>query len=117
MQQTCSKAEWGSESMVQSAGGTINKELKAIPDMELDEFLDGGFQAAGLEAEAVDSEDDSSSMDGDLALEAGDAPALEPNVEMPDAQAAGSEGLSICAMFLPALQGLVPGVKNLQACM
>lgn len=63
--------------------------------MDLDEFLDGGFEAAGLEAEAVGSEDDSSSMDGDLALEAGDAPALEPNVEMPDAQAAGSEGVDV----------------------
>lgn len=72
--------------------------------MELDEFLDGGFEAAG--AGAVASEDDSSSMDGDLALEAGEAPALEPDAEMPDAQAAGFEGVIMCAIPFSHVQGL-----------
>ena len=74
-----------------NAGGHAAKEVKAIPDMELDEFLDGGFEAAG--AEATGSEDDSSDMDGDLALEAGDGQVLEPNHEMPGASAVGPEGV------------------------
>ncbi|KAK9822072.1 hypothetical protein WJX74_004970 [Apatococcus lobatus] len=73
------------------AGGNTAKEVKGIPDMELDEFLDGGFEAAGAEASGSE---DNSSMDGDLALDAGDGLHLEPTPEMTDAQAAGSEDLS-----------------------
>ena len=68
--------------------------------MDLDEFLDGGFEAAG--ADLSSSEDDSGSMDDDAALDIGVAEALEPALDAPGPQDVDSGAKALEHMHGPA---------------